>query len=136
MQPQGNVERTGGESPSLGDLLRQLANDSATLVREEFALARQEVKEALAALGTSVTLVAAGAVLALLALGTLVASAVIGLGHEVGYGTSALVIGLVITAIAGIAMAWGVKRLRASSLKPEKTIESIREGKEWMKDLT
>jgi hypothetical protein len=114
----------------LGDLLRQLAADSSTLIREEFALVRQEAKQALRGLATNASLVAAGAVLALLALGTLTAAAVIGLGRNVGYGTSALIVGAILTAIAGGAIAWGVQRMRATPIEPEKTLESL---EDWRK---
>jgi uncharacterized membrane protein YqjE len=120
----------------LGDLLRQLVTDSATLVRQELALLRQETKEALETLKTSVTMLAAGVLLALLALGTWTAAAVIGLGQRMGYGAAAAVVAAVLTVVAAIAVAWGAHRLRAEPLKPEKTLESLEEGKQWMKDLT
>jgi len=54
----------------------------------------------------------------------------------VGYATAAVIVGLVLTAIAAGAMLWGVRRLRSVPVKPEKTLESLEETKEWMKDLT
>ena len=121
---------------SMGELLKQLGTDIGTLVRQELALARKEMKEALETLRTATVLVAAGAVLSLLALGTLIAAAVLALGANVGYGTAALIVGLVLTAIAAGAVIWGVRRLRSVPVKPEKTLESLEETKEWMKDLT
>ena len=125
-----------GLDVSMGELLKQLGTDIGTLTREELALARKEIKEALQTLRTATVLVAAGAVLSLLALGTLTAAAVLALGENVGYGTAALIVGLVLTAIAAGAMLWGVRRLRSVPVKPEKTLESLEETKEWMKDLT
>lgn len=121
---------------SMGELLKQLGTDIGTLVRQELALARKEMKEALETLRTATVLVAAGAVLSLLALGTLIAAAVLALGASVGYGTAALIVGLVLTAIAAGAVIWGVRRLQSVPVKPEKTLESLEETKEWMKDLT
>ena len=121
---------------SMGELLKQLGTDIGTLVRQELALARKEMKEALETLRTATVLVAAGAVLSLLALGTLIAAAVLALGANVGYGTAALIVGLVLTAIAAGAVIWGVRRLRSVPVMPEKTLESLEETKEWMKDLT
>lgn len=135
MSSRGPLPRAGAE-PSLGDLIRQLATDSATLVREELALLRREAKEALETLAASAATMAAGVVLSLLALGAWTAAAVIGLGHRVGYGTAAVIVGAVLTVIAGVAIAWGLHRLKAASLKPEKTLESLEEGKQWIKDLT
>ena len=121
---------------SLGDLLKQLGADTGRLIREEIALARKEAKDALQQLMTATMLVAAGAVLSLLALGTLTAAAVLALGENMGYDTAALLVGLILTAIAAGAMVWGVRRLRTVPVKPEKTLESLEETKEWMKDLT
>lgn len=120
----------------MGELLKQLGTDIGTLVRQELALARKEMKEALETLRTATVLVASGAVLSLLALGTLIAAAVLALGANVGYGTAALIVGVVLTAIAAAAVIWGVRRLRSLPVKPEKTLESLEETKEWMKDLT
>ena len=121
---------------SLVELLKQLGSDTGRLIREEIALARKETKEALQQLSTAAVLVASGAVLSLLALGTLTAAAVLALGENMGYDTAALVVGLILTAIAAGAMVWGVRRLRTVPVKPEKTLESLEETKEWMKDLT
>ncbi len=121
---------------SMGELLKQLGTDIGTLVREELALARREMKETLQTLRTATVVVASGAVLSLLALGTWTAAAVLALGANVGYATAAVIVGLVLTAIAAGAMLWGVRRLRSVPVKPEKTLESLEETKEWMKDLT
>ena len=121
---------------SMGELLKQLGTDIGTLVREELALARREMKETLQTLRTATVVVASGAVLSLLALGTWTAAAVLVLGANVGYATAAVIVGLVLTAIAAGAMLWGVRRLRSVPVKPEKTLESLEETKEWMKDLT
>jgi O-antigen/teichoic acid export membrane protein len=59
-------------------------------------------------------------VLSLLALGTLTAAAVLALGTRVGYGTAALIVGLVLTAIAAGAVIWGVRRLRTVPVKPRR----------------
>ena len=81
-------------------------------------------------------MLAAGGAIALLALATLTAAAVIALGDDIGYGSSALLVGLVLAVIATVAIVWGKKRMEGTSLKPEKTIQSIEEGKQWMRDLT
>ena len=125
-----------GLDVSMGELLKQLGTDIGTLVREELALARKEMKETLQTLRTATVVVASGAVLSLLALGTWTAAAVLVLGANVGYATAAVIVGLVLTAIAAGAMLWGVRRLRSVPVKPEKTLESLEETKEWMKDLT
>jgi uncharacterized membrane protein YqjE len=121
---------------SFGELLGQLANNSAALVRDEIDLAKQEMSEKIARLRSAVTLIAIGAVVGILALLPLLAAATIGLGHLVGMGTSALIIGVALALIAGVIAITGIGRLRRTSLKPEQTIETLEEDKEWLKQLT
>jgi protein-S-isoprenylcysteine O-methyltransferase Ste14 len=133
MASRGREQR---DEVGLGELLRQLGTETGTLIREEVALVRREFKEALASIKMATALVAAGAVLSLLALGTLTAAAVLALGTRLGFGTAALIVGLVLTAIAAGAVMWGMRRLHTVPVKAEKTLESLEETKEWMKDLT
>ena len=127
---------TPGNEASLGDLVRQLGSDLSALLRGELALVRKETREALDALKTGAALVAAGAMAALLALGTLTAAAVLALGARMGYTTAALLLGVAFAVLAAAAIAWGARRFRTASLKPEKTLEDLEETKRWMKDLT
>ena len=119
----------------LGELLKQLGTDIGALVRGELALARKETKDALQAVRNATVVVALGAVLSLLALGTLTAAAVLALADRMGNAPAALLVGLVLGAVAAGAVFWGVRRLRTVPVKPEKTLESLEETKEWMKDL-
>ena len=119
----------------MGELLKQLGTDIGALVRGELALARKEMKDALQAVRNATVVVALGGVLSLLALGTLTAAAVLALADRMGNAPAALLVGLVLTVIAAGAVFWGVSRLRHVPVKPEKTLESLEETKEWMKDL-
>ncbi|HYP25976.1 MAG TPA: phage holin family protein [Blastocatellia bacterium] len=131
--PQANLD---AQRESFGVLLGQLANDSAALVRDEIALAKQEMTEKVSAFKSGVVVLVAGAVIGLLAVLTLLAAAVIGLGNIIGPGYSALLIGVVLAVVAGIICAMGMRRLKETSLKPEQTIETLEEDKEWLKELT
>jgi cytochrome c biogenesis protein CcdA len=132
--PQAKLDDS--QRQSFGDLLGQLANNSAALVRDEIELAKQEMTEKVSSFKSGVIVVAVGAVIGLLAILTLLAAAVIGLGNLIGPGYSALVIGGVLAIIAGIITASGMGRLKQTSLKPEQTIETLEEDKEWLKEMT
>lgn len=132
--PQAKVDDS--QRQSFGDLLSQLANNSAALVRDEIALAKQEMTEKISSFKSGVIVVAIGAFIGVLAILTLLAAAVIGLGNLIGPGYSALVIGGVLAIIAGIITASGMGRLKETSLKPEQTIETLEEDKEWLKEMT
>jgi len=121
---------------SIGELLGQLANNSAALVRDEISLARQEMSEKIKSFRSGVVTVAIGAVVGLIAVLTLTAAAVIGLAHLMDAGYAALIVGGVLAIIGGIIAFNGINRLKQTSLKPEQTIETLEEDKEWLKELT
>lgn len=121
---------------SIGELLGQLANNSAALVRDEIALARQEMGEKINSFRSGVVTVAIGAIVGLMAILTLTAAAVIGLAHLMDAGYAALIVGGVLAIVGGIIASTGLNRLKQTSLKPEQTIETLEEDKEWLKELT
>jgi len=139
MQTRRELERQAEASlprESFGELLSQLANNSAGLVRDEIQLARQEMKEKLSTLRGGIIIAASGLVLVLLALFTLTAAAVIGLANYLGAGKSALIIGGALAIIGGVTAFVGIGRIKQTSLKPEETIETLEEDREWLKELT
>jgi uncharacterized membrane protein YqjE len=126
----------GDQRESFGELLGQLANNSAALVRDEIALAKQEMAEKVSSFRTGVVTIAVGGVVALLGVLALIAAAIIGLAHYMDAGLAALIVGVVLALIGGIIAFVGIGRLKRTSLKPEKTIETLEEDKEWLKELT
>ena len=139
MQTRTQLERQVDENmshESIGELIGQLANNSAALVRDEIALAKQEMSEKVTTFRSGVVTVAVGAVIGFLAVMTLTAAAVIGLAHLMDSGYAALIVGGVLAIIGGIIAFNGINRLKQTSLKPEQTIETLEEDKEWLKELT
>ncbi|HJQ23127.1 MAG TPA: phage holin family protein [Blastocatellia bacterium] len=121
---------------SFGELLGELANNSAALVRDEIELAKQEMSEKVTRLRSGAVTVAAGGLLAFVALLALTAAAVAGLAHVMDTALAALVVGGVLALVGGgIAMA-GLKQFKQTDLKPQQTIETLEEDKEWLKQLT
>jgi len=120
---------------SFGELLGQLANNSSALVRDEIQLAKQEMSEKFTRLRSAIIVVTTGAFIGVLATLALTAAAIIGLASYVGPGNASLIIGVALAIIAGIIVLTGVSRMKRTSLKPEQTIETLEEDKEWLKDL-
>jgi hypothetical protein len=128
---------------SILDLLRQLRDDTATLVREEVRLAKAEIGENLARAGRNVTYVAIGALVAsstlvilLMACGYLLAGlfANQGLSTATATFTGFLVVALVAAGIAAALVTKGLKALANDSLAPTRTARSLQEDKQWAKD--
>ena len=122
------------DSRTVGELLSDIANDTSSLVRQEIELAKTEMKEKATHAAKQSGTAFAGAVIAYVGLLTLVAATVIGLGHLIGYGWSALVIGAILTIVGGVVAMGAVKKLKSEGLAPEKTTDSIKETKAWAKD--
>ena len=120
---------------SFGELLGQLANNSSALVRDEIQLAKQEMSEKFTRLRSAIIVVTTGAFIGVLATLALTAAAIIGLASYVGPGNASLIIGAALAIIAGIIVLTGMSRMKRTSLKPEQTIETLEEDKEWLKDL-
>ena len=121
---------------SLGTLLRDLAEGSAALVRDEVRLARLEFSGLLGGVGRGTVAVATGGVLALL--GTLaVLAGIILLAGDQWLRDRYWLAALIVTAIAGGAAMFFAKRgldlLSAKQLAPDQTLATLQEDKEWLK---
>ena len=130
-----DVQRNDGQR-SLGTLLRDLAEGSAALVRDEVRLARLEFSGLLGGVGRGTVAVATGGVLALL--GTLaVLAGVILLPGDQWLRDRYWLAALIVTAIAGGAAKFFAKRglglLSAKQLPPDQTLATLQEDKEWLK---
>ena len=122
---------------SIGALLRDLAEGSATLVRSEVRLAKIEVGEAVSAIGTGTALVATGAVLALLGGLSVLAGIVLLIGDQWLPADLYWVAALIVLLIAGAVAAWFAKRgmshLSPRQLAPDETATTLKEDTEWLK---
>ena len=107
-----DVQAETSSRESFGELLGQLSTNSAALVRNEIALARQEVSEKIAGLRSGIILVAVGSVLGLIAILTLTAAAVIGLSKYVGPGNAALIVGLMLAIISATTALVGLSQIK------------------------
>lgn len=118
--------------PSLGELFRQLAQESSTLIRQEIALAKAEVQENVRSLSKDMAMMAAGGGVLLVAALVLTAFLVAALGDLLdNYWLSALIVGAVYAAIGFMLLNKGKAGLRNDGLKPEQTVASLQEDKRW-----
>lgn len=134
------METTNHETRSIGMLIRELADEARDLFRQEVALAKSEASEKASLFGRNAAFVAAGGLVAFAgALFILGALSVLlswifrnaGLSPEVSSWLGPLVVGLVVALIGYLLLNKGLKTLKDGSLKPERTIQSLREDKQW-----
>jgi len=125
-----------GQSPSLGILLRDLAEGSAALVRQEAQLARLEVTEMLRGVGKGSAFVVAGAVLLLLGALALLTGLIM-LGGDQWLRDRYWLAALIVFALAGGLAAWFGSRaatiLTPRQLAPDETVATLKEDKAWLK---
>ena len=118
----------------LGDLVKQLAEQTSTLVRQEVDLAKAEVAQKGQQAGKGAGLIGAAAVIGLLAAGALTAFLIMLLDGALANWLAALVVAVVFGAIAAILALQGRNRIRAATpAKPEQTVETVKEDVEWAK---
>jgi uncharacterized membrane protein YqjE len=131
-----NLTEIGVRRESWGELIGELAGQLVGLARDEVALARRELEQKLKTVQSAAAVVAIGAIIALIATLSVCAAVIIALAEYVGPWQSALIVGLILGIAAGATILFGVSRFKRTSLRPEKTIETLEENKEWLKDLT
>jgi hypothetical protein len=128
----GQVENL--QDHSVPELMRELAQETGTLVRQELALARAEVTQSARRTGLGIGELGGAAVTALSALGALTACAIAALALAMPVWTAALMVAVVYGGAAAILGLRGKREISAAMPpKPEQTIETVKEDVEWAK---
>lgn len=111
-------------------LLGELVEEGRQLVREEVRLAKSELKDDVAQLGTGAGLFGAAGVVGLLALMSLTAAIIAALSLVMPVWGAAAIVGIL---LAGVAVVLGLagKSTIASVRVLDETMESVKEDKEW-----
>ena len=118
----------------VGELLRQLSEQTAALVRKELELAKVELGEKGKRAGLGAGMFGGAGLFAIRALGALTACAILALDTAMDAWLAALIVGLVYGAIAGaLALTGKTKVQQATPPVPEQAVESVKEDVEWTK---
>jgi hypothetical protein len=118
----------------VGELLRELSDQTARLVRQELELAKAEFAEKGKQAGIGGGIFGAAAVVGLLALGALTACLIAVLSTAIDVWLAALIVAVVYAAIAGALALVGRGRIKqATPPAPEQTIETVKEDVQWAK---
>lgn len=123
------------ESRSVGELTRDLSEQTATLVRKELALATTELKEKGQHAGVGIGLFGGAGAISFYALGALVAAAILGLAELVDGWLAALIVAVAMFALAGIAALVGKREVeQATPPTPEEAKRSVKVDIETAKE--
>lgn len=133
-EPDATPGRGATDDPPISELFRKLADDSSTLVRQEIALAKAELKESAAKVAKNAVAIPIWGGVAMVGGLVLVAFLVLLLGDILNnYWLSALIIGVLFTATGGLMAAGAAKRLSSISFAPETTIQTLKQDRTWVK---
>ena len=122
------------EQRSVGELFKQLAQDTGVLVRKEVELAKTEMTGKAKAVAKDGALIVAGAVVAFYASLVLVFALVFVLATVMPLWASALLVGIVLALGAGGLAAVGVKKLKSVDPQPRETIRTMKENQLWLRE--
>jgi uncharacterized membrane protein YqjE len=137
MSADGNVHGSDPREQSIGELVKDLASETSTLVRQEIDLAKAEMTERGKRAGKGAGMLAGAALVGLLAAGALTAFLIAVLDLAMATWLAALVVTVVFAAIAGAMAMAGRKKIReAAPPVPEQAIDSVKEDVQWAKTRT
>lgn len=129
------------EERSIGQLLKELTQESSRLLKQEVELAKTEVSEKASRVGAQLGEVAVGGSVALLGAIALLLAVVYGLGAilnnflspETASWLAPLIVGGVLAAVGYSMIMKSLATLKRESLTPKKTTQSLQENKEWLR---
>ena len=119
---------------SLGDLFSELAAETGTLVRQEVSLAQAEISDKANRVGKQIGYLAVGGAIGYAAMLAIMAGIIIALSRFIPAWAAALVVGAVVGAISFFLISSAIERLKNTNLKPEESVESIKEDAQWLKN--
>lgn len=129
MERQENIK----EERSLGDLFSELAGETSTLVREEVALAQQEIAQKAVIAGKSVGSLVIGGAVAYAAMLAILTAAIAGLSSFIPVWLAALVVGIVVGIVAFMLISPALAALKKLELAPRETVKTLKEDAQWLK---
>ncbi|MGH2741332.1 MAG: phage holin family protein [Thermoleophilaceae bacterium] len=119
---------------SIGDLVKQLSEQTSTLVRQEMRLAQAELQEKGKRAGIGAGMFGASGLVAFFGAATLIAATVLALATALDPWLSALIVGVALLLVAGVAALLGKKQVeQATPPAPEQAIQSVKRDVETVK---
>ncbi len=112
---------------STGELVANVGEEIATIVRTEIALAKDDLARSGKRVGIGVGAFGAAGFVAFYGLGVLVAAAVLGLSVVLDPWLAALVVAAVLFVVAGIAALVGKRSVSTAGDPPKERVESVQE---------
>ncbi|MGI9094045.1 MAG: phage holin family protein [Thermoleophilaceae bacterium] len=128
------MEGSSRNDQQIGDLVKQLSEQTSTLVRKELQLAQLEMTEKGKRAGIGAGLFGGAGVVALYGVGALIAAVILLLATAIEPWLSALIVAVVLLAAGGVAALMGKKQVQqAVPPQPEQAIQSTKRDVDTVK---
>src|SRR5215213_5660220 len=111
---------------STGQLIAQATADISTLIRDEIQLAKQDLATSGKRFGVGAGMFGVAGTLALYGLGALVAAAILGVAEALDPWLAALIVGVGLFVVAGVAALIGKTRVTQAGEPPRERVESVK----------
>lgn len=131
--------RYDSDQRSVAELIRELRDESSALLRQEVALAKTEMTEKVSNVGRNAGYLAMGSGIGIIAMFFLLGAVGEAIAMAIndtdwaphGVWIAPLIVGLLVTILAAALISKAKHALNHTSLVPEKTIETLKEDKQW-----
>lgn len=127
----GGADVGAGDDRSLGQIVSDVSNDFATLMKQEVDLAKVELRQELSKAGTGAGMLGGAGLSGYLVLLFLSVSLMFLLDNWLPIEVAALLTGLLWAVIAGVLATLGRKKLKEADPELPKTQQTLKEDAQW-----
>lgn len=130
-----------GDSPgvgetSVGELIGNISDDLSRLFRQELELAKVEVKQEATKAGRAAGMLGGAGFAGYLAVVLLSFAVVFALANVMDAGWAALIVAVIWGVVGAVLYAAGRRQLRGVDPMPRRTVDTIKEDAQWLKNPT
>ena len=121
---------------SVGELIGNISNDLSTLFRQEVELAKAELKQEATKAGKAAGMLGAAGFAGYLVVVLLSFALVAALSNVMDWGWAALIVAVIWAIVGAVLFVNGRKKLKTVDPTPRRTVETIKEDAQWLKNPT
>jgi Flp pilus assembly protein TadB len=123
-------------SRSVADVLQDIVGNVQTIIRSEVRLAKTEVTEQATKAGRAAGMMVGGVVTGWFTVWLLLLAILFALGTVMPMWGAALLLFVIMGILTAVLLTAGKKRLKTVRATPERTVETMKENVEWVKNQT
>jgi len=134
--PQSQQRADQVADTSMGDLIGNISNDLSQLFRQELDLAKAELKQEASKAGKAAGMLGGAGFAGYLAVVLLSFAAVFGLANVMDGGWATLIVAVIWGIIGAVLYVIGRNKLKTVDPMPRRTVDTIKEDAQWLKNPT